>query len=253
MHRRGAAPSDPALMPGPRYARTLRCRVGGEELEYRLFRSGRRTLGISVEPGGQLVVTAPEGVTVERIESILRRRRSWIRRQRLEALARPARPAPREWVGGETHRYLGRQYRLRIRIGRPDVSLRGGYFVVTVRRNTPAAVRAAVERWYREHARVLFERRVEALIVGTARLRLTAPPRLRIQRLAKRWGSCTPNGSLLLNVEAVRLPLGCVDYLLMHELCHLRVPHHGRKFWRLLDACMPDWERWRKRLAGVEG
>jgi len=55
-----------------------------------------------------------------------------------------------------------------------------------------------------------------------------------------------------MNVDAVKLPVGCIDYLILHELCHVRVPNHGSAFWRLLDACMPDWERWRRRLDHVE-
>jgi predicted metal-dependent hydrolase len=227
--------------------------LGEEKVEYQLFRSDRRTLGISVEPGGKLLVTAPKRVELNRIEGVLRRRRAWIRRQLQEAVDRPGAPTPKEWVSGETHRYLGRQYRLRIRVGQPSVSLEGGYFNVTVREKTPALVRAGIDRWYRDHARILFRRRVQGLIETTPRLRLDEVPPLQVRRLAKRWGSCSPNGHLLLNVDAVKLPVGCIDYLLMHELCHRRVPHHGRKFWRMLEACMPDWERWRERLGRWEG
>jgi predicted metal-dependent hydrolase len=229
------------------------CRLGSDILEYRLRRSARRTLGIAVEPDGAVVVTAPHGVGLDRVEGALRRRRGWIRRRRREALDRPPAPAPREWVGGETHRYLGRQYRLRIRAGAPAVALRGGHFAVSVRSKTPAAVRAAMEQWYLDRAREVFGRRARALIDATPRLRLGEVPPIQVRKLAKRWGSCSPRGRLLLNVDAVKLPVGCVDYLIVHELCHLRVPHHGRGFWRLLDASMPDWERWRKRLAGFEG
>ena len=83
-------------------------------------------------------------------------------------------------------------------------------------------------------------------------MRLHQVPPIRVRKMRKRWGSWTPAGNLLLNVEAVKLPLGCVDYLLMHELCHLRVPDHGKRFWRLLEACMPDWERWRERMGQAE-
>jgi predicted metal-dependent hydrolase len=252
VHRRGTASRYQALMGRPTFSGIGRCKVAGEQVEYQLFRSNRRSLGITVEPGGRLIVTAPLGVSVERIESLLRRRRSWIRRQLRDAVNGPPPPVPRQWVGGETHRYLGRQYRLRIRRGSPGVSLVGGFFVVTARENTPARVRAGMERWYREHALAVFRRRAQGLIESTARLRLSEMPALQVRRLAKRWGSCTPNGNLFVNVEAVKLPIGCIDYLLMHELCHLQVPHHGRRFWRLLDACMPDWERWRRRLKRVE-
>lgn len=227
-------------------------RLGEELVPYRLLRSGRRTLGITVEPGGELRVTAPEGVALDRIEAGLRRRRTWIRRQVREMVDRPPPAPPKEWVGGETHRYLGRQYRLRIRRGAERVVLQGGHFVVTVPETVPARVRAAMERWYREHAVAVFHRRAADLVATIPRLRLKEVPPIRIRRLAKRWGSCTPNGSLLLNLDAVKLPVGCVDYLLVHELCHRLVPDHGKRFWRLLEACMPDWERWRGRMGRVE-
>jgi predicted metal-dependent hydrolase len=240
-------------MPRPAFQRVATLAIGEEEVEYHLFRSDRRTLGITVEPDGRLLVTAPAKIDLDRIESVLRRRRLWIRRQLREVLALTPHPEPKQWVGGETHRYLGRQYRLRIRVGEPGVSLEGSFFNVVVREKTPALVRQGMERWYREHAQVLFRRRAQGLIESTPRLRLRGVPPLQVRRLAKRWGSCAPNGHLLLNVEAVKLPVGCIDYLLMHELCHRQVPHHGRQFWRLLDACMPDWERWRARLGKWEG
>jgi len=252
VHRRGAEARQPGLIVAPRFVGTDSCLLGEERVPYRLFRSERRTLGITVEPGGELFVTAPEGVESDRIDAVLRRRRQWIRRQRERAFDQPRPAPPRQWVGGETHRYLGRQYRLKIVKGATGVSLQGGYFVVSSPDRTPARIRAAMELWYRNHAASLFQRRAAGLIASTPRLRLKEVPPIRVQRLAKRWGSCTPSGTLVLNVDAVKLPIGCVDYLLMHELCHHRVPHHGRQFWRLLEACMPDWERWRERLGRVE-
>ena len=228
--------------------------LGEEVRRYRLRRSPRRTLAITVEPGGALVVTAPMGATMAQVEAVLRRRREWVRRRTREVAALPPPPLPREWVSGETHRYLGRQYRLRIGAGTPaTVRLSGKWFLVTV--PTPddtAQVRRAMQRWYLTHARETFARRMEALVRGTSLLGLTEAPPLIVRRLEKRWGSCSAEGRILMNVDAVKLPVGCIDYLLLHELCHLREPHHGAAFWRLVDACMPDWERWRRRLAEVE-
>jgi predicted metal-dependent hydrolase len=188
------------------------------------------------------------------VESVLRRRREWVRRRTREAAALPPPALPREWVSGETHRYLGRQYRLRITAGTPTtVRLSGKWFVVTVAStDDPVYVRRAMQRWYLAHAREVFARRMEALVRRTSLLGLTEVPPLTVRRLEKRWGSCSAEGRILMNVDAVKLPVGCVDYLLLHELCHLREPHHGAAFWRLLDACMPDWERWRRRLDEVE-
>lgn len=188
------------------------------------------------------------------IEAVLRRRRQWIRRRTQEVIALPPAAPPREWVNGETHRYLGRQYRLRVRKGADAaVRLSGKWFVVTVPDpHEHAQVQQVMQRWYLDHARELFTRRMETLIREMPLLRLTSVPPLIVRRLQKRWGSCSVHGRILMNVDAVKLPVGCIDYLLLHELCHLRLPHHGPAFWRLLDSCMPDWERWRKRLDDVE-
>jgi len=228
--------------------------LGGESRDYELRRSARRTLGIAVEPSGALIVTAPRQLSVERIEAVLRRRRDWIRRRLREAETLPLPPTAREWVSGETHRYLGRQYRLKVRRGLTDeVKLVGQFFAVAVRepRDTKQ-VRRLMERWYLDHARVTFARRMDELVRKTSQLRRDAAPPLLVRKLSKRWGSCSAEGRILMNVDAIRLPLPCIDYLLVHELCHLRVPHHGPEFWRLLSSCMPDWERWRRRLHHAE-
>jgi predicted metal-dependent hydrolase len=239
---------------GPVRVGLRRVRLGGEVREYELRRSSRRTLAITVAPGGDLVVTAPESASDAQVETVLRRRGEWIRRRTREIAALPPQPTPREWVSGETHRYLGRQYRLKVVRGeKAQVKLSGQFFRVTVPEpREPEQVRRAMERWYLEHARETFERRMEAVIRRTPRLGLSEAPPLIVRRLQKRWGSCSAEGRILMNVDAVRLPMPCIDYLLVHELCHLRQPHHGPGFWRLLDACMPDWERWRQRLQTVE-
>ena len=182
--------------------------LAGELRRYRLRRSTRRTLAITVEPGGALSVTAPEGATMAQVEAVLRRRREWIRRRTREVSALPPPPAPREWVSGETHRYLGRQYRLRVARGeQPAVRLAGAFFRVEAPDPADRAqVRRTMERWYLDHARSTLARRMEELVRRTPRLRLPGAPPLIVRRLRQRWGSCSPEGRILMNVEAVTLP-----------------------------------------------
>lgn len=228
--------------------------LGGERRRYMLRRAARSTLAITVEPGGALVVTAPLRASVAQVEQVLRKRRRWIRSRTAAVAALPAPVPPRAWVSGETHRYLGRQYRLRVRAGAtPSVRLVDGWFEVRVPepRDTEA-VQRLMEGWYRVRAREVVTRRLEEVVRRTPRLRLREVPPVTIRRLRTRWGSCSPAGRITINVDAVKLPVGCLDYLLVHELCHLRVANHGAAFWRLLSACMPDWERWRRRLDAFE-
>jgi predicted metal-dependent hydrolase len=225
-------------------------RLGGEDIEYELRRSPRRTLGITVTYRGELRVTAPEAATTVQIERMLCRRRDWILRQMRETAALPTEMPEKEWVSGETHWYLGRQYRLRVRGS--DVSsvrLIGRYFEVGVQDPSDRRkVRELMARWYLARARDVFDRRIARLIHSLPRLGLDSSPPLIVRSIKLRWGSCSPAGRILMNVDAVKLPAGCIDYLLVHELCHLKYPRHDRGFWRHLDRCMPGWEAHRRRI-----
>lgn len=229
--------------------------MGAEEsLTYTLrHTSRRRTVGIFVEPDGQVAVLAPAATSMERVEQIMRRRMKWIRRKQRLVASMPTPVQPREWVAGETHRYLGRQYRLKLSKGDPcSVKLVGGYFVVTLPNpKDRERVRGLMESWYKEHAIVLLNGRVERVIASSTWLRMKAPS-IRVRHLKNRWGSTTAAGCVTLNIDLTKLSLSCIDYVIAHELVHLVVPSHSPAFWRMLGRVMPDWRRWQSRLAMAE-
>lgn len=243
MHRRGEA--EAALS-------SIACaiEVEGRLLNFTLRRSRRRTLGISVEPDGQVIVTAPQAASPERIEQIVARRSRWIHRQQKHFEALAPRVPPRQWVSGETHRYLGRQYRLKVGEGPTQtVRLVGAFFHVTVKDPTDTGViEAAMNAWYRSHAKALFADRMAKLLANTW-LRDLGSPSMTVRRMQQRWGSATPSGRIYLNVDLIKYPVGCIDYVVAHELLHLKIPNHGRTFWRWMDRVVPEWQRWRSRLA----
>jgi len=229
--------------------------VRGESIDYTLRRTGRRrTVGIVVEPDRRLTVLTPVGADIESIERILRRRLPWIRRQRLELQALPPPPSPRQWVNGETHRYLGRQYRLKVIEGRErSVKLSGAYLkVVLPEPRDRRAVKRLAEAWYRQRAHRIVVERAHRLLGATTWLEVTGPPPIAIRALSHRWGSTTKAGRITFNVDIVKLPSACVDYVVAHELVHLRIPNHSAAYWRMLGRVMPDWKKWRDRLWLVE-
>lgn len=212
------------------------------KLDYRLRFSARRTLAITVHPNGAIEVVAPKGTAKTEIEERIRKRARWILRQRAHFDQFRPRATARRYVGGETHLYLGRQYRLKIAKGKRDeVKLKGGFLnVLSPRHCAPSCVKRLVSIWYTEKARSKLNERFNAII---ARFKPSRPnaPSLRLRYMRRRWGSCHKAGRISLNPDLIRAPTLCIDYVITHELVHLAHPNHGAGFFQLLEALMPDW------------
>jgi predicted metal-dependent hydrolase len=223
---------------------------GGLTIPFQVEYRRRKHLAITVHPELRLEVSAPEGSALAQVLARVDRRAAWIVRQwRFFEQYQPAQPGPR-YLSGETHRYLGRQYRLKVYEGSPEgVKLIGRFLHLrTTRREDGDRVRSLLEAWYRTHAKRVFAQRLEGCLESTRSLNLATAPNLVIRKMAKRWGSCTKAGNILLNLDLVRVPVHCIDYVITHELCHLKALNHGKEFYRLLARCMPDWEARKRRL-----
>lgn len=226
---------------------------GERTIDYELSLEDRNDLAITVHPDLRVTVRAPQTKTAEIIDWRLQAKRSWIARQLRDFEQYHPLPEPRRFVGGETHWYLGRQYRLRLISGPPTVRCSAGRLIVSSRRpEVTNSVEKALNAWYELRAWVVFTERFAEVQRTVRRFRRLAP-QLRMRRMKKRWGSCTPSGTVTLNTELIRASKACIDYVIVHELCHLIVPAHSPRFFRLLDSCMPDWERRRARLNQVRG
>jgi predicted metal-dependent hydrolase len=236
---------------------------GTKVLEYCLERRDRSTLEITVEPEGAVRVVAPMDSTVEDIAVRVRKRARWIIAQQAAfAEFRPHTP-PRTYVPGETHLYLGRQYRIRVVPAEPgegasDLSsspsvkmVRGFLEVRGIDFHDTAAIEKHVKAWYRRRAQVQLPNRLELNKQRFPNPTAVQPMSLRLQRMPTRWGSTSPAGSLTLNPDLIRAPMDCIDYVVTHELCHLMVPNHGRHFFDLQRLVMPDWEQRKQRLERI--
>lgn len=225
---------------------------GGDRIPFRIEFRPRKHLAISVLPEMQVEVVAPTGTPLDAIFARVEKRAKWIAKQlRFFEQYQPTQPKP-SFVSGETHLYLGRQYRLKVTKGASDsVRLIGKYFQIATSDRTATHIRGLLEGWYRDHARNVFTNRMQSCVQSIASLGLKEPPKLIIRRMEKRWGSCTAAGTILLNTELVKTPIHCIDYVIVHELCHLKQPNHGKAFYRLLTRCMPDWEARKMRLEAV--
>jgi hypothetical protein len=213
-------------------------------IPYQIRRTGRRSRSISVRVhfDGTVRVGAPNWVGMAEIREVVNEHAEWIT-ERLTAV----RAALPRYHTGASHPYLGRPYPLRVvSAPTPGVDFGRAGFVVAVRERNPDAVREQLQRWYRARAAELLPRRLAR--VADAAPWVARVPELRIRRMRAQWGSCCESGLITLNARLVKAPLRLVDYVILHELAHLKHHDHGRGFERLMDAHMPDWRRRRREL-----
>ncbi len=219
-----------------------------EDLHFEIRRSARRkTVQITVDRGGELVLSAPPGCPLALMENFVREKRFWIYTKLAEKEALRAETRDKHYVSGEGFPYLGRSYRLLL-VDYQDmpVKLERGRFKMP-RAEAPNGRRHMI-RWYTQHGEAWLRPRIP----HWARRLEVEPTGLTIKPLGYRWGSCGKGGKLYLHWKTILLPPRIVEYILVHELIHLREPHHTPEFWIRLERAMPDFAQ-RKQWLAEEG
>lgn len=221
---------------------------GRDTIRYEVrFLASRRTLTIEVHPDSRVLVRAPVGCPEALIAERVEKRAAWISRQLAEfERYRPRTPA-RQYVNGESHLYLGRQYRLKlVQDESPSVKLTRGQLLVSLPGDPDFDhAKALLHRWYLDRARTIFG---EVLDSSLLHFKDIGHPRLIVRAMQSRWGSLSPAGTMTLNVNLVRAPRPCIEYVVIHELCHTKHRDHDARFFKLLGQVMPDWEQRKQRL-----
>ncbi|MCU0533932.1 MAG: M48 family metallopeptidase [Hydrococcus sp. Prado102] len=210
-----------------------------KELDFDLRRSNkRRTVGITVERDGQLILCAPPEVPLETLEQIVESRRFWIYSKLLkkEALNPPV--VAKEYVSGEGFYYLGRSYRLKlVDEVQSQVPLRLHQGRFYLHRSLAAKGRELFIALYRAHLKPYLEAKVTDLIPRVG----ANPNSIQVRELGNRWGSCTPRGNLYFHWRVAMLPHQAIEYAIVHEMIHLLEPQHDRNFWELVERLLPDY------------
>lgn len=229
-----------------------RIAYGNEVIAFSLRRQPSRTVtrvAIHVEPDARVLVDAPDTAPLANVLAAVKKRARWISRHVDAAKARLAHVLPREYVSGESLQYLGRRYRLKVVIdaeAKTEARMRGAFITVTTPQYDPATIRSALDAWYRQRAREVFADRLAAIAAPLRWIKQLPPTRL--QFMTVQWGSCSPSGRVTLNPLLVKAPRECIDYVLLHELCHLLHHNHSPKFYRTLDRHMPNWRAVKEKL-----
>lgn len=216
--------------------------IGGLQFDVRRSER-RRTFGLTVDRNGELVAYVPATASKTELARWVRGRLLWVHRK----LALKAETAPNvraaEYVSGEAFCYLGRRYRLRL-VEKQDEPLKfdGAQFTLQRRTESPEQ---HFRKWYQRTGAEWLRGRVKA----QSRRVTCQPTGIEVRDLGFRWGSCSKQARLLFNWKVLQLPVGLVDYVVVHELVHLKERHHGPAFWKAMGRAMPDWERRKAALA----
>ncbi|KUG03533.1 putative metal-dependent hydrolase [hydrocarbon metagenome] len=215
--------------------------------------SRRKTIVISVETSGKVSVAAPEGISDDELLTRVKSKAGWIIKKLCQIQDIQPVPLPKMFVSGESFLYLGNKYLLKIvidnMIEKPEVGICEGIFTVITPTPDPETLKKSIEAWYRSQAQEYIQERITyyQTLLGVK------PVRVKIKNQQKRWGSCSSLGNLNFNWRAVMAPEPVMDYLIVHELCHLVHPNHSKAFWHLVSAIIPDYKErrdWLKKNGG---
>jgi predicted metal-dependent hydrolase len=207
----------------------------------KIVRSRRRTIALIITPEAHLIVRAPLRAPVAMIDEVIREKSGWIRKKMGEMRGRPQ-AVDHSYEEGEIFWFLGRPYPLHIVDDAEDEIRRTDR--LSVPRTLKPDIRSGIRRWYRAEA----QKEIHSRCMWFSMMTGYSPTSVRITDACQRWGSCNHRGGLNFSWRLIQAPLGIVDYVIVHELVHLRQPDHSRKFWAQVEELMPDYKLRREWL-----
>ncbi|GAA5562495.1 hypothetical protein Asch03_04004 [Acinetobacter schindleri] len=231
--------------------RKLSIIYGDEVVDFEVLESPSRTekILIKVYADCRVVVSAPLNADDKTIIEAVKQRSRWIYKQLREFREQSRFITPRQYKSGESHFYLGKQYQLKVihdDTKPKGVKLLRGRLEVNTLDTDIESIKFHLDEWYRSRAKVIFEVRLQRILEQA--LWVETQPDIRLMTMRTQWGNCSPSGVLTLNPHLVKAPTICIDYVILHELCHLVEHNHSERFYQLLNQVMPDWSKIKNQL-----
>ncbi len=216
--------------------------------EYELIKQDRKTLSLTVTPELFIILKCPKETEDERIEEFLQKKWFWLEKQLSFFKKYKRKIYEKEYISGESYLYLGRQYKLIVKKRKETgVSLtKGKLFIFTDKSVSDSKNnQKLLQNWYSLKAEKVFQHRFEEML---KKFNYKNIPELGIREMKKRWGSFLNKDKIFLNPKLIQTPQECIDYVIVHELCHLKYKNHNSKFWYFLDEKYPKWEKTKEKL-----
>jgi len=221
---------------------------GNYSYRYELLRQDRKTLSLTVRPDLGIVLKCPVHAEEDRINVFLKRKWMWLTRQ-LKFFEKFQRKAyEREYISGESFMYLGRQYKLIVKKGKDEgVTLTKGKLTVMSKEavSNGRHNKQLINSWYQQRAEIIFRERFNEVL---EKFNCKDRPELVLRKMNKRWGSFLKYKKIILNPQLIHTSKECIDYVIAHELCHMKYKKHDKRFFDLLQSKVHDWEKKKDQL-----
>lgn len=210
----------------------------------------RKTIGLEVNIDGEIKVSVPIGVTNEILDKVLEKKYNWLVKKREELIEKGMKRIVRKYITGENYFYLGKEYKLKIvkdiYLKKPQVNLWDDNIIVYCKSSNKEQVRQILEKWYRSKT---LELSIERIKLYTTGFFDKEPLGIQVKEQKRRWASCTYDNKILINWRCSMAPIEIVDYIIVHELCHMDIKNHSKDFWNRVKEVLPDYkirEQWLK-------
>lgn len=219
--------------------------------EYQLIKQDRKTLSLTVTPDLRIIVKCPFKADSERIEAFLQKKWFWLEKQLSFFKKYQRKTYEKEYISGEGYLYLGRQYELVVLKGKEDSVLltRGQLLVTTVKSVSDGRYnKKLIEKWFAEKTDLVFQDRFTDML---SLFEFKNTPKLSIREMKKRWGSFLNQDKIFLNPKLIHTSKDCIDYVIVHELCHMKHKKHDKRFYDFLNKKFPKWEKVKEKLETI--
>lgn len=226
--------------------------TSNNKITYTVVKTKRKTIGITIDMNGEVKVSAPLRISEKQIKEVVQKKADWIIKKVNEVIERNSNLVCRQFVSGEKFLYLGKEYTLEIvekDLGEAEVLMQEDTMAVYIsqglsKESRKQTIKEALIKWYRQRFAEIVKERIEKY---SLKLKV-APCKVVIKDQKTRWGSCSKKGNINLNWRLIMAPLHVIDYVVVHELCHLKVMNHSKDFWNLVESIQPNYTEGREWL-----
>ena len=225
-------------------------KYGKKEFEIELFQEKRKTFSVSVLPTSKIIVKAPENKNKQEILNKIQKKAKWILKQKQFFVDNYKKPQDKKYISGESFRYLGKQYRLKLinSDNNNNVKLKNGYLIVEY---STKKIEKLISEWYKIKAKLIFEEELNKCFQKFCSFNIDKPS-IKIRKLKNRWGSYNKSkNSINMNLETIKANKSCIDYVIIHELCHSIYFSHNKAFYDLLESKCHDWKNIKSKLEKI--